>query len=105
VSPVQVTSIPNCEIDVNGQQAVSGSTAALRDVWEETSFALERLQSAEECVEAEQQGLKHRKAPSWHVPFTPTFTPAEKMNAADKVSTCMQQLVRGLGRVHSSACW
>jgi phosphoribosylformylglycinamidine synthase len=64
---------------------VSGSTAALRDIWEETSFALERLQSAEECVDAEQRGLKHRKAPLWHLPFIPSFTAEEKMKAADKV--------------------
>ena len=81
----QVTSSAQCSISVNGQQVVSGGTAALRDIWEETSFALERLQSAEECVDAEQQGLKHRKAPSWHLPFTPSFTPEEKMKAADKV--------------------
>ncbi len=80
-----MTTSGQCEISVNGQQVVSGGTAALRDVWEETSFALERLQAAEECVEAEQQGLKHRRAPVWHLPFTPAFTPEEKLQAADKV--------------------
>jgi hypothetical protein len=33
-----------CEVRVGGKPAVAGGTAALRDVWEETSFALERLQ-------------------------------------------------------------
>ncbi len=42
---------------MGGQPAVSGDVAALRDAWEETSFVLERLQCAEECVE--QVGLQH----------------------------------------------
>jgi phosphoribosylformylglycinamidine synthase len=32
------------ELRVGGEAVLSGNTAALRDVWEETSFALERLQ-------------------------------------------------------------
>lgn len=56
-----------------------------RDVWEETSFTLERLQAAEECVDQEQSGLKSRTAPVWKLPFTPAFTPADKMSSTDKV--------------------
>jgi hypothetical protein len=41
---LQVTREPVVDIRVGGQPAVAGPTAALRDVWEETSFALERLQ-------------------------------------------------------------
>jgi hypothetical protein len=66
-----------------------------RDVWEETSFALERLQAAEECVDQEQSGLKSRTAPTWKLPFTPAFTPADKMSSTDKVGTlltCQQGL-------------
>lgn len=74
------------DIRVGGEPAVSGNTAALRDVWEETSFALERLQAAEECVDLEQAGLKSRTAPKWVLPFTPTFTPTEQMSNTDKVS-------------------
>jgi phosphoribosylformylglycinamidine synthase len=79
--------LPEQTIDVKvaGQTAVSGNTAALRDVWEETSFALERLQAAEECVDQEQSGLKSQTAPKWVLPFTPAFTPADKMSATGKV--------------------
>jgi phosphoribosylformylglycinamidine synthase len=73
------------DIRVGGEAAVSGNTAALRDVWEQTSFALERLQAAEECVDQEQAGLKSRTAPKWVLPFTPTFTPAEQMSNTNKV--------------------
>lgn len=61
------------------------SVVSCRDVWEETSFALERLQAAEECVDQEQSGLKSRTAPTWKLPYTPAFTPADKMSSTDKV--------------------
>lgn len=80
-----MASKPECEIRVAGAAQIRGGTAELRDVWEATSFALERLQSAEECVDAEQQGLKSRKAPQWALPFKPTFTPQDKLAATDKV--------------------
>ncbi len=69
-----------------GAPAVAGDVGALRDVWEETSFVLERLQCAEECVAQEQAGLRDAKAPKWHLPFTPAFTPEDKLKASDKVS-------------------
>lgn len=81
-----VTAAPTCAISVAGVSQISGGTAALRDVWEETSFALERLQSAVECVDAEQSGLKDQKAPKWVLPFTPAFTSADKMASTNKVS-------------------
>lgn len=79
--------VPKQEVDIKvaGQTAIQGNTAALRDVWEETSFALERLQAAEECVDQEQSGLKSRTAPTWKLPFMPAFTPADKMSSTDKV--------------------
>jgi hypothetical protein len=42
-------------------------------------------QAAEECVEAEQKLQRTRTAPKWKLPFKPTFTPAEKLAATDKV--------------------
>ncbi|PNH07785.1 putative phosphoribosylformylglycinamidine synthase, chloroplastic/mitochondrial [Tetrabaena socialis] len=72
------------ELTVAGAPAVSGDVAALRDSWEETSFVLERMQSSEETVSQEQAGLKDAKAPKWVLPFTPAFTPADKLAASDK---------------------
>lgn len=39
------------------------------------------------CLNApqEQAGLKDAKAPKWVLPFTPTFTPEDKLKASDKV--------------------
>lgn len=81
----RVTADKKCEVAVAGQLQVSGDTTFLRDVWEETAFQLERLQASEETVEAEQQIQKYLKAPKWNLPFKPTWTPAEKLNATDKV--------------------
>ena len=45
--------------------------AVLRDVWEETSFQLERLQANPDCVRQEQEGLRNRTEPVYKVPFEP----------------------------------
>ena len=153
---------PGVSISVRGQEVVHCTTPTLRDVWEATSFQLERLQvgagletvgrkwrwcrvcvggqrasrgarvlegglglvgevmvvgfgdaatafpraaprfinllvpvsarfpppvqSAEECVEAEQAGLAARQAPQWRLPFTPEWTPADKLAATGEAS-------------------
>ena len=64
---------------------LAGTVGELRDVWEATSFQIERLQAAEACVNEEQAGLASRVAPSWQLSFTPRPTPPEKLTAADKV--------------------
>jgi phosphoribosylformylglycinamidine synthase len=46
----------------------------LRDVWEATSFQLEKRQRNPICVAQEQKGLKSRKAPQWSLSFTPEPT-------------------------------
>ena len=46
----------------------------LRDIWESTSFSLEKLQCNPECVTEEQTGLKSRIGPSYKLTFTPTTT-------------------------------
>ena len=46
----------------------------LRDVWEATSFELEKLQTNPLCVEQEQVDLKTRKAPKWTLSFDPNVT-------------------------------
>lgn len=40
---------------------------------------MERLQAAEECVNAEQKVQSSRQAPTWTLPFTPTWTPEAKL--------------------------
>lgn len=46
----------------------------LRNIWEATSFQLERLQCNPKCVEQEEKGLLTRKAPAYHCTFIPEPT-------------------------------
>lgn len=72
--------------DGGGCSLLPGTVAELRDVWEATSFQIERLQAAEANVAEEQAGLASRSAPRWALSFTPQATSPEKMAATDKVS-------------------
>ena len=67
---------------------VTGSTVELRDVWEAGAFHLERLQAAEECVNAEQAAQAGRQAPTWTLPYTPAFTPDSKLQVGVASPTC-----------------
>lgn len=76
----------------------SGEVGQLRDAWEATGFRLEREQAAEETVEAERRGLAAREAPTWALPYTPSWTPDDLLNAPNKprvaVLRCGSVLVR-----------
>jgi len=56
------------EVRVVGAAGVEyvGKMTELRDCWESTSFALEKLQANPECVAQEQEGMKRRKVPVVH---------------------------------------
>lgn len=62
-------------IAVGGDKpCVSGSMTAWRDVWEATSFHLEKRQRNPVCVAQEEAGLKLRKTPQWKLTFSPEPT-------------------------------
>jgi phosphoribosylformylglycinamidine synthase len=69
----------------NGKDVLSDDVRELRDVWEETSFQLDRLQANPEYVEQERTGLRDRTGPKFKVPFTPRATPAEILDGKDKI--------------------
>ena len=56
----------------------------LHDLWEATSFELDKLQSNPACVEQEQEGLKKRHKPAWKLTYEPRATPAEWLASASK---------------------
>ena len=93
----------------------AGDVGALRDTWESTGFALERLQSSPETVAAEQAGLARREAPRWALPWTPAWTPEDALSAPDKprvavlrwgaaASPLRCSMVAGQGRCHVPVC-
>jgi phosphoribosylformylglycinamidine synthase len=58
-----------------GNPVLDEDMPALRDVWEATSFALDRLQANPECVAAEQAGLGSRTTPPYALSYIPRATP------------------------------
>eukprot|EP00232_Nephroselmis_pyriformis_P024180 CAMPEP_0182872920 /NCGR_PEP_ID=MMETSP0034_2-20130328/12013_1 /TAXON_ID=156128 /ORGANISM="Nephroselmis pyriformis, Strain CCMP717" /LENGTH=1409 /DNA_ID=CAMNT_0025005539 /DNA_START=44 /DNA_END=4273 /DNA_ORIENTATION=+ len=71
-------------VSVGGKVAVSGTTPVLRDVWEETSFLLERRQASATTVDMEEAGLAAAEDPKWTLTYTPDFTDPAILAAADK---------------------
>ncbi|XP_064637394.1 phosphoribosylformylglycinamidine synthase-like [Lineus longissimus] len=63
------------KIKYDGEDVLSLPMVTLRDMWEETSFQLERLQTNPHCVELEQQGLRERVAPPYKLTFDPNVAP------------------------------
>ncbi|KAH9509949.1 hypothetical protein Btru_044702 [Bulinus truncatus] len=58
-------------VSVNGSVVLESCMFELRDMWEETSFVLEKMQTNPKCVQQEQSGLKHRKEPQYILPYNP----------------------------------
>jgi phosphoribosylformylglycinamidine synthase len=56
----------------------------LRQLWEDTSYQLERLQCNPQCAEEERKNIYDRPGMLYHVSFTPEPTPEKWMNATDK---------------------
>ncbi|KAG6387909.1 hypothetical protein SASPL_153104 [Salvia splendens] len=80
----KVTSSPIVELKIGGISQLTEKTSELRDLWEETSFELEKLQRLASCVELEKDGLKSCHEPSWRLSFTPSYTDEKYMNATSK---------------------
>ncbi len=60
---------------VNGELIISEDMRILRDIWEETSYQLDRLQANPECVEEERKANFDRKGPNYILSFNPENTP------------------------------
>jgi len=61
-------------VEVGAEVVLDGDLLKLHDIWEATSFQLERLQCAPACVEEEEAGFKDRKEPPYKLSFTPEPT-------------------------------
>ncbi|EEF29198.1 Phosphoribosylformylglycinamidine synthase, putative [Ricinus communis] len=80
----QVTASPLIHLTVDGETYLNEETYFLRDMWEETSFQLEKLQRLVSCVDSEKEGLKFRHEPFWKLSFVPSFTDDKYMTATSK---------------------
>ncbi len=68
----------------NDVEVLCDDVRDLRDLWEATSFELDRLQANPDCVEQERTGLRKRTGPEYSVPYTPKATSAAVLEAKDK---------------------
>ena len=65
----------------------------LRDIWEETSFNLEKLQANPECVTQEAAGLRQRKEPPYKLTFNPDeVLTRDGMGGMGMLKTCIYSL-------------
>ncbi|XP_069840783.1 phosphoribosylformylglycinamidine synthase [Dendropsophus ebraccatus] len=60
---------------VNEEEVLCDGVGALRALWEETSFQLERLQASPSCVSQEEAGLRKREGPNYKLTFNPSEKP------------------------------
>lgn len=63
---------------------IDEKTTVLRDLWEATSFQLEKRQRNPECVVQEEEGLKSRKSPEWKLTYSPEPTEEEIVKGEQK---------------------
>jgi phosphoribosylformylglycinamidine synthase len=62
-------------IEHNGKEIFSEKMTKLRDLWEETSYQLDRLQANPDCIDEERKAIYLRKSPKYELTFTPRKTP------------------------------
>lgn len=63
------------EISVQGTTVVDSLMIDLYQIWEETSFQLEKRQANPICVSQEYQSLRTRKGPEYRFSFDPSTIP------------------------------
>jgi phosphoribosylformylglycinamidine synthase len=78
------TSEKNIRVKFNKTNVLEESMQELRQVWEETSFQLERLQANPECASEEKQNIFDRKNPRYFMSFIPKETPREILESTSK---------------------
>eukprot|EP00916_Digyalum_oweni_P003161 GHVL01005683.1.p1 GENE.GHVL01005683.1~~GHVL01005683.1.p1 ORF type:complete len:975 (+),score=276.69 GHVL01005683.1:1107-4031(+) len=71
------------------------TVADLRDMWEETSFALEKLQANPSCVLEEQNGLRYRAAPPYYIKYTPCTISKNYLLTSVKVAILREEGTNG----------
>jgi phosphoribosylformylglycinamidine synthase len=80
----RTTSAKFIKIQFNNEPVLAEKMQELRQVWEETSFQLERLQMNPDCAVEEKQNMYDRKGPQYSMGFTPKETPQEILASPNK---------------------
>jgi len=80
----RTTSEKHIQVQFNHEPVLADSMLDLRQVWEETSFQLERLQMNPDCAVEEKQNNYDRQGPQYYMSFTPQETPPEDLERTNK---------------------
>ena len=75
---------PLINVSYNGEVVLQEKMHVLRQVWEETSYQLERLQMNPDCADEEKQAIFLRTGPTYNLSFNPVPTPPEILKKTDK---------------------
>ncbi len=78
------TSEKEIKISINGEVVFDEHMRVLRDIWEETSYHLDRHQANPVCVNEERKVIFDRKGPHYKVTFTPQKSHREIIEKALK---------------------
>ena len=76
---------PKVHIHQGANEVLNADMRDLRDVWESTSFEIDRLQANPEHVSQEQSGLSSRSAPPFQLTYTAKPTAPAILAAEDKI--------------------
>ena len=71
-------------VTVDGHSVLDADMRDLRAMWEETSYQLDSLQAAPDCVGEERKENFDREGPAYHVAFVPRQTSREILNRRDQ---------------------
>jgi len=71
-------------LDNNGKHIFNTWMPYLRQIWEETSFQIDRLQANPACVDEEREVNFERQGPQYKLSFTPEPTPRDLLQAKNK---------------------
>jgi phosphoribosylformylglycinamidine synthase len=80
----RTTSEKHIRVLFNRETVLAESMQELRQIWEETSFQLERLQMNPDCAAEEKQNIYDRREPRYFVSFTPKQTAQESLESPNK---------------------
>jgi phosphoribosylformylglycinamidine synthase len=80
----RTTSEKHIKVQFNNEPVLAESMQELRQVWEETSYQLERLQMNPVCAVEEKQNIYDRQGPQYFMGFTPRETSQEVLESPDK---------------------
>jgi phosphoribosylformylglycinamidine synthase len=80
----KATKEQNIIIKHKNKEVLAADMKKLRDIWQETSFELDKLQANPDSVEAERKVNYNRKGLNFNLTFEPAPTPKQNLNSKNK---------------------